>query len=137
MHLVFADEHLIDTLTAILTGAGDGLFWKLFESNTVPTAASVLADFTFADDSWGEIQVAPGDFSLSQVSAHQASMQAPNIVFTNTTGAIVQVYGYAIVNPAKTKILAAARFDDAPIALDLGSALPVVPVIGSQSYYET
>lgn len=137
MKLVFADESLVDQLLLLAAGTGAGLYWRLFENNKTPAAGDVLADYTLSDDAWGEIQVDPGDFTIQQVSAHQGSIQALNIVFTNGSGGPVAIYGYCILNAAKTKLIAAVRFDDAPIALADGAQLPVVPILGSQSYYDS
>ena len=135
MKLVFADETLIEQLVAIATGSGGGLYWRLFENDVVPSADMVKADYTLSDDAWGEIQVAPGDFDIQQVSAGQGSIQALNIVFQNGSGGPLNFYGYVILNAAKTKVIAAARFDDAPISLADFGKLPVVPILGAQSYY--
>jgi hypothetical protein len=135
MKLEFADESLLDILAAISPGSGAGLFWKLFTNDFTPAVGNVLADFTFASATWAELQVAPAAFTITQLAGHQASIQANNIVFTNSGGSIVSVYGYAITNTAKTKIVAATRFDDAPIVMDLLAQLPVTPILGMQSYY--
>lgn len=135
MKLVFADESLIDELVALATGSGGGLYWRLFENDIVPATDKVKADYTLSDDAWGEIQVPPADFDIQQVSAGQGSIQALNIVFQNGSGGPLNFYGYVILNAAKTKVIAAVRFDDAPISLADGAQLPVVPILGAQSYY--
>lgn len=136
MKLIFADESLIDQLLLIAAGDGGGLLWKTFENDFSPDASKVFADYTFSDDAWGEIQVPPGDFTLQQLSAHQASIQADNIVITNGSGGVKVLYGYAITNEAGTKIVASTRFD-APIVLADGASFPITPVLGSQSLYES
>ena len=135
MKIVFADESLLDILNAIADGSGAGLFWKLFENNVTPDSDSVVADFTFATAAWGEIQVPLASFTLQQVAAHQASIQAPDITFTNGDAIAVTLFGYVVTNAAKTKVIAAARFDDAPITLAVGSPFAVTPVLGLESLY--
>ena len=133
MDQIYPDNGLVYLLQQIVAGSGSGLYWRLFENNVTPSLADTLGTYTLSSTSWGRIQVAPANFTLTQVAAHQGSAQATNIVFTNTTGVPKTVYGFVIEDPAEAKLLAAARFDAAPITIADGGTLVVTPIVGDQS----
>lgn len=127
---LFIDDGLIFCLKQIADAAGSGMYWRLFSSNTTPTKDDVLGDYTLVSTTWGRIQVDLADFTLEQVAAHVASIQANNIVFTNTSGVSVNVYGYVVYEPTGDKLVAAARFDSAPLAVPDGGTVVVTPILG-------
>jgi hypothetical protein len=127
---IYAEQGLVRMLTRIANAAGAGLYWQLFSSNTTPTRDSVFADFAFWNTSYGRIQVAVASFTLTQVAAHVGSIQAPNIVFTNTSGGNLNVYGYCIVDPTSSELIAAARQDSAPTVVANNGTFTVTPILG-------
>lgn len=130
MTQLYIDDGLVWCLQQIANAAGAGMYWRLYTSNTTPAKGDTLATYTLAATGWGRIQVPVGSFTLTQVAADIGSIQAPNIVFTNTTGGTINVYGYVIYEPTGNKLVAAARFDTAPIAVLNGGTLVVTPVLG-------
>jgi len=133
MKQLYPDGGLVEIARAIAGPTGHGNYWRLFTNNYTPSLTSILADLTLAADTWAEAQLDQDAFILEQVAVHVGSIQAANIVFTNTTGGTISVYGYAILNEAKTKLLAIARFDDAPRAILNGGTCQVVPIYGDLS----
>ena len=133
MHQVYPDEGLIYTLRQIV-GLGDThLGWQLFTNDIMPNRSTVLADVELADDSWAKVERTSADFTLAQVFTHIATIQAPNIVYTNDSGDPVDVYGYVILSDAGDKLVGIARFDDAPRTIADGGPCIVVPLIGDFS----
>jgi hypothetical protein len=53
--------------------------------------------------------------------------------FTNGSGSTQSVYGYAVIDPSNTFLVACARFDSAPISIAAGDAMPVLPILQSRS----
>lgn len=133
MHQIYPDDGLTYSLKRIANASGSGLYWRLFSSNTTPSLADVLATYTLVSTSWGRIQVALASFTLEQVFTHIGNIQAPNIVFTNTSGSTVNVYGYCIIDPSETYLVAAARFDAAPQVVLAGQTVVVTPTLGDYS----
>lgn len=137
MHQIYPDQGLVYMLDQIAKGSGTGLYWQLYQNNVTPTLGNVLTDFTLAATSWGRIQVADAAFTLKQVAANVGSIQAPNIVFINTTGVSQTVYGYVIIDDSLTKIVAAARFDTAPIVIAIAGNQTVTPILGDYSQFSS
>lgn len=133
MHQIYPDQGLIFQLLEIADGAGDGLYWRLFENNITPSLDDVLADYTLSDDSWGRINVVASAFTLQQVFTHIATIQGSNLVFTNTTGSTVTIYGYVITDFGESIVLGAARFDAAPLTVLDGGTVVVTPILGALS----
>jgi len=127
---LFIDDGLLFCLQQIANAAGAGMYWRLYTSNTTPAKSDTLATYTLAATGWGRIQVALASFTLQQVAADIGSIQAPNIVFTNTTGGSITVYGYVIYEPTGNKLVAAARFDAAPVVVPNGGTVVVTPALG-------
>lgn len=133
MNQIYPDQGLLEWLEYMADGGGGGLYWRLFESNTTPSLDTVLADLTLSSTSWGRAQRDFADFTLTQVAAHVGSIQAPNIVFTNTTGSTKTVYGYCVHDIAETKLLGIARFDAAPLSVLNNGTVVVTPILGDYS----
>jgi hypothetical protein len=130
MTQLYVDAGLVYTLLKLANAGGSGLYWGLFSSNTTPTKGSVFADFTMWNTSYGRKQVAVGSFTLQQVAANIGSIQAPDEVFTNGSGGSLNAYGYIIYVPTTNEIIAAARFDSAPLVVANGGTVVVTPILG-------
>jgi hypothetical protein len=137
MHQLYPDQGLTYSLKQIANGSGLGLYWQLYQNNFTPTLNSQLSDFTLATITWGRIQVPVAAFTLEQVAAHVGSIQAPNIVFTNSTGVIQVIYGYVILDATAGKVVGAARFDAAPITVPLLGTQTVTPILGDFSEFSS
>jgi len=130
MTQVFPDDGLVWSLKQLANAAGSGMYWRLYENNVTPSLADTLATYTLSDTAWGRIQVALASFTLTQVAAHIGSIQAPDIVFTNGSGGSKNFYGYVIYEPTTNKLVAAARFDAAPLVVANGATVTVTPILG-------
>ena len=109
---------------------------KLYTNDLTPGVGTVLGDFTEQGSGTGyaAITVAAADFSLTGVSGNIGTVQASPVTFTASGGAWT-VYGYYVTNTGNDKLLAAARFDGAPITVPDGGTRVVVPIFSLQSRY--
>jgi hypothetical protein len=130
MTQLYIDDGLVFCLERIANAAGSGLYWRLFSSNTIPAKGDTLATYVLWATGYGRIQVPLASFTLEQVAADVGTIQAPDIVFTNSSGGTLNAYGYVIYDPTTSKVVAAARFDSAPkVVLSLGT-VTVTPILG-------
>jgi hypothetical protein len=130
---IYPDEGLVPILLAIVANNGSGLTWALFSNNVTPTLDSVLADFTVPSGGWAERILDDTDFVFQQVALHVGTIQAPSIVYTNSTGSPKNVYGYIIFDQIGQKLRGAARFDIAPTTIINGGTQKVQAIIGDNS----
>lgn len=131
MDQIYPDNGLVYLLNQMVQ---NGFVFDLFVNDAIPTLNDTSASYTIASwTGYASIAVTGSAFTFSQVVAHLGFLQAPNIFWTNASGSPQTVYGYIIWDVAKTYILAAARFDAAPIVIpDTGNQL-VTPIIGDFS----
>lgn len=131
MDLIFGDVGLVWLLRRVV---GTGLLYHLFVNNHTPGVGSTLASFTEATYSgYAAILVAAADWNVSAVVGHVGDLEAPAIVFRNTSTAARSAYGYFITDPTGTQYVAAARFDEPPMVVAIGDAFTVDPILGSFS----
>jgi len=131
MQQFYPDDGLVFQLLQIVA---DDVRYHLFTNDFTPDRDTVLADLTEAAwTGYAYVDVAPGDFATSGVAGHVGYIQAPPITFDNGSGADQSAYGYYVTNVAGTKLLAAARFDSAPITKPDGDQFTVIPVWGDSS----
>lgn len=132
MQQFYPDEGLPIWLARLILA---DLRFHLFENNFTPDRDTELADLTEA--SWAgytSIDVSSGDWTLLAIAAHVQKAVASPIVFLNTSGGNVQAYGYYVTDTGEAELLAAARFDLAPITLVATTGtLPVTPFLGDFS----
>lgn len=130
---IYPDEGLITALLRIVENDGNGLTWALYSNDLDPSPASVFTDFTLIADLWARTQLLASDFTLTQVISHVATIQAAAIDFTNSEGVSRTAYGYFIYDQVDEKVIAAARFDDAPVTILPGGTKTVAAIIGGYS----
>lgn len=131
MDLIFPDDGLVEQLTRILNG---GIKYHLFTNNVTPDLGDIVSTYTEA--AWtGYAAVAQSfsDYAINGVSGHNGFAIATPISFSNSSGGSVNAYGYYVTNTAGTKLLAAARFDSAPVSIPNSGSTQVVPVWGDLS----
>jgi hypothetical protein len=137
MLLVFMDESLIHSLLAIATDypAGGPIHFRLFTNNITPGRGDTLGSYTEAAwTGYAAVALGAGSFTIQSVVAHLGSIQAPGITFSNTSAGAQTAYGYFITTDSDTTVLAAARFDGAPLTLiPLVGTLVVTPILGDFS----
>lgn len=110
--------------------------YKLYSNNVTPTVATVLSDLTelSGPSGYSVIGQSASDFTLTGVSGNKGYALAPSISWT--LGAYpISVYGYFITDAAGTVLLAAARFDDAPIDVTSGAIVTTTPTMGDSSKF--
>jgi hypothetical protein len=136
MDMIFPDEGLIFTLQRV-AGNGPssttGNYWGLYTNNITPGRSSVKATFTIDTTNFSLVQKKQDDLTLQTVVADIASIQGASLTFTNGGGSSVNVYGYVILDPSQTFVVAAVRLDSAPVAVAAGATLAVVPIYQSRS----
>jgi hypothetical protein len=113
---------------------GTGLIYDLYMNDYTPGLDSNLGNFVRGNWSGYIPQFVPmAAWTVSLISAHVGSLSAAPIPFTNPSIGPVQVYGYFVKDASNTVLVAAARFDLAPITIPVGNVFTVVPLIGSFS----
>lgn len=133
MAQVYPDEGLVRLLRLVADNAGAGLTWALFESDTEVSLDSVLTDFTLSDASWGKVVLTESDFDQEQVMLNNGAIQAPMIVFTNTTGSSKTIFGFVIADATNALLIAASRDPAAPVTVINGGTYEVRPILGDYS----
>lgn len=137
MQLIFPDGGLIYMLQRLAgntSDATDGLRWLVFTNNVTPGRATVLADLTIDDVNFPDFQLDSTDLSTTGVASDVGSIQGAVINFVNGSGGALNVYGYAVLDPSSTLLIAAARLDTAPTSVAAGASLPALPILYSRSY---
>lgn len=132
MAQIYPDEALLPILRAIVAQAAAGLTWALYQNDIDPQRDSVLADFDIAA-SWGQLNLTDTDFATGFVFQHIGVIQAASHRFENNTGVSQTIYGYVAFDPLTNKLIAVARFTDAPVVLDDGEYRSVAPLLGDFS----
>lgn len=131
MNLIYADNGLVMQLERIWSPS---VRYHLFYNNYTPTRATVLADLSEPGwASYASVLVDDTDIIASGVAANVGYVQAAPVIFTNTSGISVDCYGYYVTDSGNTKLLAAARFDSAPVSKANGESFVVIPVWGDFS----
>lgn len=136
MNLIFCDEGLKTGLQRLAgsSAIGDsGLWWKVFTNDVTPARDTVLADLTIDDTNFPAFELAAADLSTASLISDTQYIQGAVVNFTNGSGGALDVYGYAILDPSQTYVIAAARLDTAPTSVPAGGSLPVLPVLISRS----
>jgi predicted ATP-grasp superfamily ATP-dependent carboligase len=131
MDQIYPNEGLIQLLQAGITPK---VTVHLYTTNTPPSPASTLGGFTEAG--WAgyvAVDVLVAAFTFSSVVGNVASLQAPNVLFSNGSGSPVTAYGFYVTNSAGTLVLWAAQFDGAPITIPASGTYQVTPIIGNYS----
>lgn len=129
--ILFPDTGLIRTL---LNFVGDGLIYQLYSNDYTPTLNDALSNYTQANWSgYTPGTVDQGDFVVQEIVEHVGGIEANAIPFFNTSNTSVVVYGYFVTDSTGTILLAAARFDQAPVTIPVGGFWPVTPMIGDYS----
>lgn len=133
MNLIFADEGLEILLARLATPS---VQVHLFTNNITPTRNTVLDDLDLAVfTGYAAVTVLLADFVLSGVTAHTGFLIAAPVAFLNSSGAPVSCYGYAVTEVGGAELLAAARFDAAPISKADGESFLVTPILGDFSQF--
>lgn len=135
MHQIYPDIACRKILGHLLGGMIH-MNLHLYVNNLTPDLNTTLGDFTVASFTGYLTQsVAAADFSVS-TAGHLSTGIADPVAFTNSSGGPVSVYGYYLTGDDGA-LIGCARFDSAPLTIDDGDSLPVVPIIGDFSQYSS
>lgn len=131
MDVIFPDVGLVQIL---LNAVGDGLTYHLFDNDVSPSLEDTLATYHQANWSgYAPQTVVQSDFFISEVVAHLGGIEAGPLNFLNTSPANVTVYGYYVTDVTTGTLVAAARFDLAPITIPVGGGYAITPQLGDFS----
>lgn len=134
MSLVLADNGCSTILSELRTNWNStAIRIHLFKSNTTPSTASVIGDFTEADFAGYSAQNLV-TWAAPSVTSHVARMTAANRTFTrSTTGTAQNIYGYYVTDNSDTVLLWAERDGAAPIVLtNAGDSYTITPALSQQ-----
>ena len=132
--LFFPDVSLVWSLQRLI---GPGLLYHIFTNDHNVTLTDTLASFTEATYSgYAPINVAAAAWSMTSVTNHLGGIAAPTIAFFNISGSSYKAFGFFVTDTTGAQLVAASRFDDAPITVAPGAFVPVVPELGSYSGLE-
>lgn len=134
MNVIHPDASLVKLLQRIASG---DVRYRLYDNDITPGPGSVLADFnewSHADGYGSSILVAASDFTLSGVSGHIGFLTAGDISWT-FTGGPNNCYGFFVTDSTGADLLAAARFDSAPIVVNAGTVITVSPKFANASKF--
>jgi len=135
MNQIYVDQGLVKMLRRLAAnGDNDANKWFLFSNDHTPTAVTVLANLTKLNNPAPQT-VTDAAFVLENTVDHVGSIQAPNLVFLNTSGGPVNAYGYGIMDNASTYLIAVARFDAAPLVIPDDDSIQVVPILADFSEF--
>ncbi len=102
--------------------------YRLFTSNTTPGTATVLGDFTEATFAgYAAIAGSAITWSAAALVGHIAQSTGSNLVFNNTSGGAVNVYGVYVTNAANTVLYFAERDPAAPVSVPAGGSYIYTP----------
>lgn len=131
MDLLFPNDGLVEQLTRILNGT---VKYHLFTNNVMPTLADTVSTYTEAAwTGYAAVSKTFSDFTINGVSGNLGFAIASPIAFSNSSGSSQAAYGYYVTDSAGAILLAAARFDSAPVSIPNGGSTSVVPVWGDYS----
>lgn len=131
MNQIYPDPSLIWMLRRVV---GVGLLYNLYTNNRTPALSDTLASYSPALWSgYAPILVPAAAWTVASVTSHLGDLEASPINFNNTSPGPVTVYGYFITDDTGTQLVGAARFDLAPVTIERGDFLPVIPLLGSYS----
>jgi hypothetical protein len=138
MNQIYSDEGLLLLLKRIAGAeatAGLGNKWSIYTNDKSPTGRSVLSDFTLSQVDFDVFTRTSVDLVLGQVIAGIGTIEGPLLKFKNLAVADRVVYGYVITNDFGTILIAAGRFDAAPVTVLPGDYVLVQPVYSDRSEF--
>ncbi len=133
MDLIFPDNGGVYWLQY---GVSNGVKYHLRTNSFVIGLTDTISDYDECSlPGYAAITVTAGDFTLTGVTEHLATVQAAPISFTCTSESVT-VYGYYITDTSDTYLLGSATFDTSQ-TLSEGSPIYVNPIIGQTSELST
>lgn len=134
MNQIYPDDGLLAMLLDVVTAGG--LDFHLFTNNYTPVRGSLIGNFTEAAwAGYAVVNVLPAAFLIQSVSGHVGTIIAPPISFANTSGGVVNAYGYYATRHSDGKLRFAARFDGAPAVILDGGSQQVTPILSDFSEF--
>lgn len=131
MDTIFPDAGLLYILKQTV---GTALIYDLYRNNVTPSLASTLADFQRANWSgYAPVTIPAILWNVQMVAGNVGQFQAPIVLFGNSSPTDQAAYGYYVKDATNTILVAAGRFDLAPVTIRRGDAYPVLPLLGCYS----
>jgi hypothetical protein len=128
---IFPDAGLLYILRQTV---GTALIYDLYRNNYTPTLSSALVDFQRANWSgYAPVTIPAVLWTVQMVAGNVGRFQAPIILFGNSSATEQAAYGYYVKDATNTVLIAAGRFDLAPVIIPRGGAYPVLPLLGAYS----
>ncbi len=131
-NLVILDEGKKDFLKLLADLAGgvkvDSLYVALFTDNHTIAHGDVIGSFTLCSVAGYIAQAITGLSAVTLDGSNRAQSAPTDVVFSNTSGSSVNVYGIVLVESnsgSPTTAYACGRFDGAPLTLPAGGTLKV------------
>jgi hypothetical protein len=102
--------------------------YRLFTNNHTPGTGSLFANFTEATfTGYGAVSGATIVWPAASLAGHVAQSTGTNIVFNNTSGAPVNIYGVYVTDAANAKLYFAERDTNAPVSIPAGGSYVYTP----------
>lgn len=104
-------------------------YYRLYTNNITPGTGTVLTDFVEASfTGYAAVQGGTITWPAATLNGHIAQSTGSNIVFNNSSGAAVNVYGVYVTDGAvATKLYFAERDLNAPVSIPAGGTYVYTP----------
>lgn len=147
MDQVYPNEGLVNNLTSLVFGLGNGVGTLNVDVYTAPTTPPGVGSqfglmtlgvlnglFTALSSAVGGTNsYRSSDFALHSLVGNIGSIQGPTCQFTNVSGVSQSVYGYVLFDAVNELLVALAQYDGAPIVVPNGGTINVIPILGQYS----
>lgn len=131
MLLVIPNAALLPILRRLVqNGSVDAITYHLFTNDVTPDESTVLAGLTEA--AWTGYAAVPqdiGDFTFEYITGGVGTIIAGPFAFGNGSGSPQLAYGYYITMNSGADLLAAARFDLAPVTVPDPGGYTILPIL--------
>lgn len=136
MHQIFPDSTLVPLLQKLVA---NGLIYNVYEDGAPAlTRDTVLGDLSgFFSGVFAPTTVAAGDFTLTGVTAHVASLVAPFISIPSTASTDKLIQGYVVTDAVTGAMVMAAEFDGAPVTIHVGGEITILPCVYTSSVFSS
>lgn len=121
------DAELEDELDALGT-----LNLFLFVANVTPDGNTTIGTLSAGVPAWADVQAMSGRTGPTAVSTERV-FTWDDVVFTNSTGSAVNVYGYVVSNAGKSVLHWSERNSAAPVSVGAGQTYTVTPRYGRKA----
>ena len=133
MNQIYVDEGLLYLLNQMLA---NDIILHLYTNNVTPDHDTILGDLVEAVfTGYAPITLHLADWVFQGVNAHQGFALAGPVGFLNSSGSDQSAFGYYFTDALSTFLIAAVRFNAAPIVKHDAQTFPVIPTWGDFSEF--